>query len=71
MQLLSHTGLVGVDAAGAPQLIRAVGQGVAGSSAKAKEGGAALSLKVQMKDIQAALRDNVLFKKVLSGLPAA
>jgi len=65
MQLLSHTGLVGVDAAGCSR-VSAKG----GGAGKAKEGGAALSLKVQMKDIQAALQDNVLFKRVLSSLPA-
>ncbi|KAF5839088.1 P-loop containing nucleoside triphosphate hydrolase protein [Dunaliella salina] len=67
MQLLSHTGLVGMDAAGFSRVSAKGG----GKASKAKEGGAALSLKVQVKDIQTALRDNVLFKRVLSNLPAA
>jgi len=70
MQLMSHTGLVGMNVASTPEISRSALSAKGGGVGKAKEGGASLCLKVQMKDIHAALRDNVLYKKVLSGLPA-
>jgi hypothetical protein len=71
MQLMSHTGLIGMSVAAVPEIRRAsLGQaGKGGGASRAKEGGAALALKVQMKEVHTALKDNVLFKKVLSGLP--
>lgn len=71
MQLLSHTGLVAVSVAPSPEIIRASRQPSKNSAAgKSREGGAALSLRVQMREVHAALKDSVLFKRVLSDLPA-
>ena len=79
MVLLSHTGLVDISSYSSPAQIRLATKSNRGkastngnkSTTNSKEGGASLALKVQMKDIHAALRGNVLFNKILSTLPPA
>jgi hypothetical protein len=73
LELLSHMGLVGFSGpAGTPSsnLSRGGVRGGAGGAGKAAAG-TMLGLKAQIRDIQTALKENAVFKKILSGLPAA
>lgn len=67
MQLMTHTGLVSMSASlqaeACPTGVPKPGK------AQARQGGALLALKVQMREIQAALKDNGVFKRVLASLP--
>ena len=69
MQLLSQSGLVSMHPASSDQGAKRGHSGGPRSVGRPKQGEVALGLKVQMKDIHMALRDNALFKRVLSSLP--
>lgn len=71
MQLLSQTGLVSMQPTSSDLGTKRANSAGQKSAGRSKQGDVSLGLKVQMKDIHMALRDSVLFKRVLSGLPNA